>query len=78
MLYHLGGNGPWIEKVEGIVEGGIGVPEGCRVEQVHMVDTRCDSVDTFKAMGNMSFPSYACSGIYSADDVRVRVDVPAR
>ncbi|KAH0555685.1 hypothetical protein GP486_006372 [Trichoglossum hirsutum] len=28
LLYHLGGNGPWIEKVDGIVDGGIGVPEG--------------------------------------------------
>lgn len=37
LLYHLGGNGPWIEKVDGVVKGGIGVPEGCRVEQVHMV-----------------------------------------
>ena len=37
LLYHLGGNGPWIEKIDGIVEGGIGVPKGCRVEQVHMV-----------------------------------------
>jgi acid phosphatase len=37
LLYHLGGNGPWIEKVDGVVDGGIGVPEGCNVEQVHMV-----------------------------------------
>jgi hypothetical protein len=37
LLYHLGGNGPWIEKVDGVVSGGIGVPKGCRVEQVHMV-----------------------------------------
>lgn len=40
LLYHLGGNGPWIEKVDGTVKGGIGVPEGCRVEQVHMVGIR--------------------------------------
>src|SRR5579862_152250 len=37
LLYHLGGNGPWIERIDGVVEGGIGVPKGCRVEQVHMV-----------------------------------------
>lgn len=37
ILYHLGGNGPWIEKVDGVVEGGIAAPEGCKVEQVHMV-----------------------------------------
>lgn len=39
ILYHLGGNGPWIEKTEGVVKGGIGVPKGCSVEQVHMVGT---------------------------------------
>lgn len=47
ILYHLGGNGPWIEKVEGVVKGGIGVPEGCRVEQVHMVCTRISTTALF-------------------------------
>jgi acid phosphatase len=37
ILYHLGGNGPWVEKVIDIVDGGIAVPDGCHVEQVHMV-----------------------------------------
>lgn len=37
LLYHLGGNGPWVEKVDGVVEGGIQVPEGCEVDMVHMV-----------------------------------------
>lgn len=37
LLYHLGGNGPWIEKVDGVVEGGIQVPAGCKVDMVHMV-----------------------------------------
>jgi acid phosphatase len=37
LLYHLGGNGPWIQKVDGVLEGGIGPPPQCRVEQVHMV-----------------------------------------
>jgi acid phosphatase len=40
ILYHLGGNGPWVEKVIDIVDGGIAAPEGCHVEQVHMVG-RC-------------------------------------
>lgn len=40
VLYHLGGNGPWVEKVVDVVEGGIKVPEGCVVEQVHMVCIR--------------------------------------
>lgn len=37
ILYHLGGNGPWVEKVIDVVDGGIAVPTGCEVEQVHMV-----------------------------------------
>lgn len=37
LLYHLGGNGPWVEKVDGVVEGGIQVPAGCKVDMVHMV-----------------------------------------
>jgi hypothetical protein len=37
ILYHLGGNGPWVEKVVDIVDGGIAPPEGCEVVQVHMV-----------------------------------------
>lgn len=37
LFYHLGGNGPWIPKVSGTVEGGVQPPEGCHVTQVHMV-----------------------------------------
>jgi len=37
ILQHLGGNGPWIQKTSNVVPGGIAVPEGCIVEQVHMV-----------------------------------------
>lgn len=37
VLYHVGGNGPWIPKIDGVVEGGIEPPEGCLVEQIHMV-----------------------------------------
>ncbi|KAF2639334.1 phosphoglycerate mutase-like protein [Massarina eburnea CBS 473.64] len=37
ILYHLGGCGPWVEKALDIVEGGIAPPEGCEVEQVHML-----------------------------------------
>jgi acid phosphatase len=40
ILYHLGGNGPWIEKVDGVAKGGIAVPDGCEVDMVHMVRTR--------------------------------------
>ncbi|KAL2844996.1 histidine phosphatase superfamily [Aspergillus pseudoustus] len=34
--YHLGGYGPWVEKLDGPVRG-IEVPPGCRVDQVHML-----------------------------------------
>lgn len=37
LFHHLGGNGPWIPKINGTVDGGIEPPDGCRVTQVHMV-----------------------------------------
>lgn len=37
VLYHLGGNGPWIPKVRNVTGDSIEPPEGCRVDQVHMV-----------------------------------------
>lgn len=37
ILHHLGGNGPWIQKIDGVITGSYDVPEGCKVEQVHMV-----------------------------------------
>ena len=37
LFYHLGGNGPWIPKIEGIAYRGHDVPVGCVVDQVHMV-----------------------------------------
>jgi hypothetical protein len=37
ILYHLGGNGPWIPKVDGPFREELSVPEGCKIEQVHMV-----------------------------------------
>ncbi|KAL4958140.1 histidine phosphatase superfamily [Aspergillus filifer] len=36
IFYHLGGYGPWIEKVDGEIEG-IEPPDGCVVDQVHMI-----------------------------------------
>lgn len=38
-LYHLGGNSPWIPKTTGLASSNISVPDGCRVDQVHMVGT---------------------------------------
>lgn len=37
ILYHLGGNGPWIPKVDGVYGDDLSIPEGCRIEQVHMI-----------------------------------------
>lgn len=37
ILYHVGGNGPWIQKIDGVVEEGFEPPPGCEVDQVHMV-----------------------------------------
>jgi acid phosphatase len=37
IYYHLGGNGPWIPKLDGIVTNDTAPPEGCTVTQVHMV-----------------------------------------
>lgn len=37
ILYHLAGNGPWIPKVDGPFGDELSVPEGCKIEQVHMV-----------------------------------------
>jgi acid phosphatase len=38
ILHHLGGNGPWVEKLD---EGGttpdLAPPPGCSIDQVHMV-----------------------------------------
>ncbi|KAL2820058.1 histidine phosphatase superfamily [Aspergillus granulosus] len=34
--YHLGGYGPWVEKLDGPVQG-IEVPPGCLVDQAHMM-----------------------------------------
>ncbi|KAL8654913.1 MAG: hypothetical protein Q9210_001217 [Variospora velana] len=36
IFYHLGGNGPWIRKVDAVAHGDIDAPKGCKVDQVHM------------------------------------------
>jgi acid phosphatase len=38
LFYHLGGYGPWVKKLDGHAEPqSINPPEGCAVNQVHMV-----------------------------------------
>ncbi|KAF1851927.1 phosphoglycerate mutase-like protein [Cucurbitaria berberidis CBS 394.84] len=49
ILYHLGGNGPWVEKVIDVVDGGIVVPEGCEIEQVHMMSRHAERYPTRRA-----------------------------
>ncbi|KAG9185176.1 acid phosphatase [Alternaria panax] len=49
ILYHLGGNGPWVEKVIDVVDGGIAPPEGCEVVQVHMMSRHAERYPTMKA-----------------------------
>lgn len=41
ILYHLGGNGPWIEKIDGLVTPSLQPPKGCVIDQVHMVWLSC-------------------------------------
>lgn len=44
LFQHLGGNGPWIEK-SGSADGlSIAPPEGCSVDQVHMVSLQSTRV----------------------------------
>ncbi|EOA90950.1 uncharacterized protein SETTUDRAFT_158436 [Exserohilum turcica Et28A] len=49
ILYHLGGNGPWVEKKIDVVEGGVAVPEGCEVVQVHMMARHAERYRTRRA-----------------------------
>lgn len=37
LFYHLGGNGPWIPKLSGTIKNGHELPQGCIVDQAHMV-----------------------------------------
>ncbi|KAK7536406.1 3-phytase B precursor [Phyllosticta citribraziliensis] len=53
IFYHLGGNGPWVEKVDGVVQGAVVVPDGCEVEQVHMMSRHAERYPTFKAGDRM-------------------------
>ncbi|KAF2839772.1 phosphoglycerate mutase-like protein [Patellaria atrata CBS 101060] len=49
ILYHLGGNGPWVEKVDGVVQKGIAPPLGCKIEQVHLMSRHAERYPTKKA-----------------------------
>ncbi|KAF2458235.1 3-phytase B precursor [Lineolata rhizophorae] len=55
ILYHLGGNGPWVEKVDGTVDGGIAVPHRCTVDQVHMLSRHAERYPTLKAAFRLQY-----------------------
>ncbi|KAL8829657.1 MAG: hypothetical protein Q9191_001886 [Dirinaria sp. TL-2023a] len=53
ILYHLGGNGPWIQKLDGVEQAGFAPPAGCQVEQVHMISRHAERYPTAGAGGRM-------------------------
>ena len=53
LLYHLGGNGPWVQKIDDIVEGGLAVPTGCELDMIHLVCTKSHSEIGRKMIGYM-------------------------
>lgn len=53
ILYHLGGNGPWVEKTDGSIPEGIAVPEGCVVDQVHMISRHAERYPTVRVGNRM-------------------------
>lgn len=54
LRYHLGGNSPWIPKVDGVVDGGIEVPLGCSVDQAVMFSRHAERYPTMKAGTSMT------------------------
>ncbi|KAJ5742705.1 uncharacterized protein N7511_011106 [Penicillium nucicola] len=44
ILHHLGGNGPWIKNIHHGVASSLETPEGCSIDQVHLVCTVADSI----------------------------------
>ncbi|KAE8374873.1 phosphoglycerate mutase-like protein [Aspergillus bertholletiae] len=49
ILYHLGGNGPWIEKIDGPEIPGLEPPNGCVIDQVHMMSRHGERYPTKSA-----------------------------
>ena len=61
VLYHLGGNGPWVEKVEDVVAGGISLPYGCEVDQIHMMARHAERYPTRKVATSKSCIGFSLS-----------------
>ncbi|RPB27592.1 phosphoglycerate mutase-like protein [Terfezia boudieri ATCC MYA-4762] len=53
ILYHLGGNGPWIPKIDGVVDGGIAIPNGCKIDMIHMMSRHGERYPTQNAGARM-------------------------
>ncbi|KAJ6041074.1 hypothetical protein N7499_001252 [Penicillium canescens] len=51
ILYHLGGNGPWIENIHEGAASSPETPEGCSIDQVHMISRHGERYPT-RAVGN--------------------------
>ncbi|KAI1626603.1 3-phytase phyB [Exophiala viscosa] len=51
LFYHLGGNGPWIPKIDGINYSDASLPEHCSVDQVHMLSRHAERYPTKSAGG---------------------------
>jgi hypothetical protein len=48
LFYHLGGNGPWIPKADGLKHPDVPLPKHCMVDQVHMVSGTFTLVDVVR------------------------------
>ncbi|KAJ6087861.1 hypothetical protein N7467_006775 [Penicillium canescens] len=51
ILYHLGGNGPWVENIHEGAASSLETPEGCSIDQVHMISRHGERYPT-RAVGN--------------------------
>lgn len=49
VVHHLGGNGPWIENAGEGTASNLGPPDGCSVDQVHLV---CPLTISYYAFAN--------------------------
>ncbi|KAI7339633.1 phosphoglycerate mutase-like protein [Hortaea werneckii] len=48
-MHHMGGNSPWFPKYAGTVQEGLDLPQGCRVDQVHMISRHAERYPTVLA-----------------------------
>ncbi|KAF7595014.1 acid phosphatase pho5 [Aspergillus hancockii] len=51
LLYHLGGNGPWVEKIDGPNARGVDPPNRCTIDQLHMISRHGERYPTKSAGG---------------------------